>query len=1090
MPNKVAASMTASIIIDKKEVISSALDAYARAKKEIDGNKLELLIDVSDDQAIKRLKEIQQELSGKDYIIKFKNQGIDETLKSLDELSERLKQTISDITNLSFGTKNKTEAYNQLKEMADVFKKFYGNEEAMQSKAGTDAAYAYYKAYEEALKKGVAQSRLESVTVDVSSDGFYTANRVSSNRIKDFENFKKYGEDITDVSLEIFSLEQRLSKFSDAYSRVKINLGDAPITPEIIKNIEYYVRALEVAEARARDADLFGFTKKDLDDDKDYANMYLGFALEDAILENEKYKSSLKEVRQEKEKTDEAINHFSISTDNNFEFVELKEDMTKSAKSVNELNSELAELQEKTSVETNISSPITDTFQGDAETEEMKKVAAATDEAVQEKKEFATTNESVQDSVDDSKSKLELEANLMKSIAENSEKAANAKKEFVEANKTVSNSAKTSVEDLEQERNVLDDLGKESGKHSIELGLSPIIDSAKKLDDTLDNIEISTDSFNEVLEKLDLTKSKLGEIVRITKQAHANADGKMIESYILKDSVGSTETYGASSNTEKGQMLAYKYISDNTKAINEQRKAEKELQRQQEKSNAEKLKEEENKKIAKQKENYDELNRTIDRYITIRKRIAKGESLSSDKQEVENLKKSIDDLHKTDLLSEEQYKNTKIRLDNLETSVKDIVALTRQSTFDSMQSDIDRYYKRLNNLKIKPSDIDRSSGYTEALNEYEAAIRKLENHLTKLRGVTEEITEKDIKDWEDLTSSVQEASDKIRAFSSAQKGSSVHSREKEIDKLTKYLKENTKISKTARKELERYLDLLKSGDASTNVQEIHTEWTKVAVAEREAGREGKAFFDILGDKTLYGYAAQLAQYYLSLMDFVRYARAVFDNVIEINTAQTELRKVSDATESRLTENFKTSAKAAKDLGATITDVISATADWSRMGYNVDDAEELARISTLYKNVGDGIDIETANNSLISTLQGFQLTADEAEGVIDKFNEVANNFAIDSAGIGEALQRSAASFNAANTDLSKSIALITATNEVVQDPDSVGTLWKTMSARIRGASTELDQLGEETDEYTQSTSKLRDLVMGLTGFDIMLDENTF
>lgn len=102
----------------------------------------------------------------------------------------------------------------------------------------------------------------------------------------------------------------------------------------------------------------------------------------------------------------------------------------------------------------------------------------------------------------------------------------------------------------------------------------------------------------------------------------------------------------------------------------------------------------------------------------------------------------------------------------------------------------------------------------------------------------------------------------------------------------------------------------------------------------------------------------------------------------------------------------------------------------------------------------------------------------------------NNYAIDSAGIGEALQRSAASFNASHTDLSKSIALITATNEVVQDPTSVGTLWKTLSARIRGAKTELSELGEETDEYTESTSKLRDLVKGLTGFDIMADEDTF
>ena len=48
----------------------------------------------------------------------------------------------------------------------------------------------------------------------------------------------------------------------------------------------------------------------------------------------------------------------------------------------------------------------------------------------------------------------------------------------------------------------------------------------------------------------------------------------------------------------------------------------------------------------------------------------------------------------------------------------------------------------------------------------------------------------------------------------------------------------------------------------------------------------------------------------------------------------------------------------------------------------------------------------------------------------------------------------------------------------------------MSARIRGAETELQQLNEETDEYTKTTSKLRDLVMGLTGFDIMEDEDTF
>ena len=95
MANNVAASMTASIVIDKKELISNALAAYASAQKELDGNKIELLIDVSSDEARNKLKEIQKELSGKEYIIKFNNQGIEETIKSLDELANKIKDIIS-----------------------------------------------------------------------------------------------------------------------------------------------------------------------------------------------------------------------------------------------------------------------------------------------------------------------------------------------------------------------------------------------------------------------------------------------------------------------------------------------------------------------------------------------------------------------------------------------------------------------------------------------------------------------------------------------------------------------------------------------------------------------------------------------------------------------------------------------------------------------------------------------------------------------------------------------------------------------------------------------------------------------------------
>ena len=80
--------------------------------------------------------------------------------------------------------------------------------------------------------------------------------------------------------------------------------------------------------------------------------------------------------------------------------------------------------------------------------------------------------------------------------------------------------------------------------------------------------------------------------------------------------------------------------------------------------------------------------------------------------------------------------------------------------------------------------------------------------------------------------------------------------------------------------------------------------------------------------------------------------------------------------------------------------------------------------------------------------------------------------------------------AANNTLDETIALITAANTVVQDPASVGTAFKTISMRIRGAKTELEDAGLQTEGMAESTAKLREEIKALSGVDIMLDDNTF
>ena len=327
-------------------------------------------------------------------------------------------------------------------------------------------------------------------------------------------------------------------------------------------------------------------------------------------------------------------------------------------------------------------------------------------------------------------------------------------------------------------------------------------------------------------------------------------------------------------------------------------------------------------------------------------------------------------------------------------------------------------------------------------------------------------------------------------MSAAEKGYDAVSGQKELDKIHKLLNENSKMSSKAKAQIKAFYKEIESGNPSMSLNKIHAEIMKIVNAEVEAGRGGKSFFNTLKNSGFHQIAAQMAGM-VGVYDVINVIKQAASTVTELNTQITELAKVSEQSSKQIYADFDSYANIAKEVRGTISDTIAATADWSKNGYSIPDAKQLAEVSQLYKNVGDGIDIDTANESLISTLKGFKLEADEAEHIVDVFNEVSNNEAISSAGIGESLQRSAASFNAANTSLEQSVALVTATNSVLQDPEKVGNMWKTVSARIRGADTELKDMGEDTDGMITSTSKLQALVKGMTGVDILeSDGKTF
>ena len=68
--------------------------------------------------------------------------------------------------------------------------------------------------------------------------------------------------------------------------------------------------------------------------------------------------------------------------------------------------------------------------------------------------------------------------------------------------------------------------------------------------------------------------------------------------------------------------------------------------------------------------------------------------------------------------------------------------------------------------------------------------------------------------------------------------------------------------------------------------------------------------------------------------------------------------------------------------------MNATTNFARMGESLEDAQTLGEVAVMYKNVGDEVEsIDDATNSLISTMEAFKISTDDAIKVVDEANYV-------------------------------------------------------------------------------------------------------
>ena len=213
----------------------------------------------------------------------------------------------------------------------------------------------------------------------------------------------------------------------------------------------------------------------------------------------------------------------------------------------------------------------------------------------------------------------------------------------------------------------------------------------------------------------------------------------------------------------------------------------------------------------------------------------------------------------------------------------------------------------------------------------------------------------------------------------------------------RYLSNNSKITTDpaiyARylEYIERYQKLLESGKITQqNGQEYASEASKEFAELKKAVQDAGLETDTLAMKFKKLFETNIkSQFASQVINMVQQGlRQIYQNVVNIDSAMTELKKVTNETDNTYDAFLDDAGTRAKNLGASISDIVTASADFARLGYNLKDSKELADAAVLYQHVGDGISsVNDASESIISTMKAFGVEAKDVTSIVDKFNEV-------------------------------------------------------------------------------------------------------
>lgn len=968
MPNNVAASMTASIVIDKSDLLAQILKGLSEGQKELENNKLEMYFDFSDSknkaEFEKTLQKYKKQLASNDFVVKIENEGIEETVKSLDKLLDVIKSIAS---GKGFGTGNgngngignSIVDENQLKTVIDLFTKMESN-----------------------------LASIKKIFVDV-GDGeefsplFSMINKINSSISELSSSVKGIGLNMnidvgSDTELEA-KIQSKMSNALQAYQRLFEHIKMSGVGGSMVNTnfFEFDINQFDTMMAKIQAYRKFienmrnqvksEFGGKDLlytETDKKYWSSAAAAMGQLTKAQNEMNKSAdanplddlfgktdltgvIEQLNLIVSKLDEisvAATKFSETFSQGLNVTTSVEEVEKLTGKVKELEAELAKVKSVStgSTETNISN-------GNSSSSKTNVTASSVE----------STNA------------IHKENNALAETAENAEKAATSKKKFSQANEKVKETADESVSSIKDEANAF---------------------SKAEWDK---NVKAIQDYMNAVSKLNNLKASDKG----------TGRKSNQIETQIKKVESLKDAAYGARQNLSS-------MINPHSIDID-----------------------------------------TWEKFVQVMRQFSQASSGSA-----ESVAKLED------------------ALQNVKTSI-----------VNSVQSSIDGYNKKLANFSATPADFNQSEKYKANLKELKEQISQFEAFRDQIAS-KDTITEEDIQSIAKYKSNIEDATRAITSMTAAEKGSTSLSRDKLYNKIGDYMKKNSGLSKQFRVELQKLQKQLTMRGANANVSDLTDEFLKLQIRIREAGEEGKKFWDVVKEKAWYGAASQIGMAF-GINDIIRYGQNAVSVITELDTALVDLKKTTSMSSSELENFYYDSNEVAKQMGVSTEEIINQASAWSRLGFSTKDAStEMAKLSAQFAAISPGMDLDTATDGLVSTMKAFNIDVEDAQREIsDNINRIGNTAATSNDEIVDMLTRSSAAMSAANNTLEETIALETAAVEITRNAETTGTAFKTLAMRIRGYDEETEQLSEDLENISGDIADLTKTAKTPGGISLFSDK---